>query len=506
VSTFYCARDFQSFVGATQGNNCDPNASSGTPSFTANMGFNFEDFSVDGSGNITWGPMATSEDVSSTGTCYLALTSILPGYQSSSSSTALPYFGWRSPLITGLNGDVDGGTAYAQPGTTICTAESVCIGAPGFQTCAQVTTCGPGLGFGVDGGDLIYPHCVDDVVGCPAPTCECGSSTCQSGAFSSCPVAGQYQLCCDGNGNYVTGSAGSWTTPACARDSDCGAGFYCANVASCGAYCAANPPTEGGGGDDACGGDYDSLGSRGEGSSCGGDGDCGEDLWCDPDSFCTCEPDNYDDPLLIDLSGAGYLLTNITNGVSFDILANGKPRRLAWSAAASGVGFLALDRNGDGKIDNGSELFTGNSPQPGPSRERGGSPVTPTARNQGSAGASASARQAAAGKSGKRPGRNGFAALAVYDQPANGGNGNGQIDAGDAVYSRLVVWVDKNHDGISQLDELFTLAQLGVTSISLDIQPAAWTDAFGNKFSSRTAFVRNSAVQWAVDVSLTAEK
>jgi len=96
--------------------------------------------------------------------------------------------------------------------------------------------------------------------------------------------------------------------------------------------------------------------------------------------------------------------------------------------------------------------------------------------------------------------------LDIRDTKVNGGNGDGQIDANDAVYSQLRIWVDKSHDGISQGDEVFTLAELGITSISLDYEAAPWTDAFGNKFSSRTAFVRNSAVQWAVDVSLTAEK
>ena len=80
------------------------------------------------------------------------------------------------------------------------------------------------------------------------------------------------------------------------------------------------------------------------------------------------------------------------------------------------------------------------------------------------------------------------------------------IDASDAVYSRLLVWIDKNHDGISEPDELFTLAQLGITSISLDYQRAQWTDSYGNKFSSRTSFVRNATTQWAVDVFLTAAK
>ena len=66
--------------------------------------------------------------------------------------------------------------------------------------------------------------------------------------------------------------------------------------------------------------------------------------------------------------------------------------------------------------------------------------------------------------------------------------------------------MDKNHDGISKPDELFTLAELGISSISLSYQPAPWTDAFGNKFNSRTAFVRNGTTLWADDVSLMLAK
>ncbi|MGA3188488.1 MAG: hypothetical protein ABSF22_15390 [Bryobacteraceae bacterium] len=121
---------------------------------------------------------------------------------------------------------------------------------------------------------------------------------------------------------------------------------------------------------------------------------------------------------------------------------------MSWTAAAWDGGFLALDRNGNGKIDNASELFSNLAPQP----------ATP-------------------GKVG-----NGFLALAVYDLPANGGNGDGWIDAQDTIFSKLLVWVDLNHNGVSDPGELLTLKQAGIQAISLTYSLNKWKDAFGNTF------------------------
>ena len=77
---------------------------------------------------------------------------------------------------------------------------------------------------------------------------------------------------------------------------------------------------------------------------------------------------------------------------------------------------------------------------------------------------------------------NGFLALAVYDDPANGGNGDGVIDARDTIFSSLRLWVDANHDGISQSGELHTLPEMGIIPISLDYTLTSRTDEFGNVF------------------------
>jgi hypothetical protein len=132
----------------------------------------------------------------------------------------------------------------------------------------------------------------------------------------------------------------------------------------------------------------------------------------------------------------------------FDISGTGNPIQVAWTVAGANNAFLCLP-GGDGKCDNGKDLFGNFTPQP-PS-------ATP----------------------------NGFAALAVYDLPANGGNGDGIIDSRDAVFASLRLWIDANHDGISQPEELHTLTSLGVVSISLNYKETRRTDQYGNEFRYR---------------------
>jgi hypothetical protein len=153
-------------------------------------------------------------------------------------------------------------------------------------------------------------------------------------------------------------------------------------------------------------------------------------------------------PVLLDISGKGFHLTDASNGVTFDISGTNQPVRMGWTAPGADNAFLALPDT-DGLVHNGKQLFGDHTPQP-PSD----SP-------------------------------NGFAALAVYDDPKNGGNGDGVIDARDAIFASLRLWIDANHDGISQPSELYTLPSLGVNSISLSYKQERKTDQFGNVFRYR---------------------
>ena len=212
--------------------------------------------------------------------------------------------------------------------------------------------------------------------------------------------------------------------------------------------------------DDDCDGDTDMAAQRSE---------CENMQWVWLPATCTCSPSS---PVIVDVSGNGFQLTDAQDGVDFDINNDGQTERLAWTAPGTDDAFLVLDRNGNGVIDSGAELFGNFTPQPDSD--------TP----------------------------NGFLALAEYDTEANGGDNNGWVGLADDISSGLRLWQDSNHNGISESSELHTLSALGVTGIDLHYKESRRVDQYGNQFKYRAKVgdARGERVgRWAWDVFLVTQ-
>jgi hypothetical protein len=191
---------------------------------------------------------------------------------------------------------------------------------------------------------------------------------------------------------------------------------------------------------------------------------------CDSGYTAVCTPGGgwecQESPVILDPFDEGFHLTDVAAGVKFKALSNDPLRQMSWTDAVWRNALLALDRNGNGKIDDMTELFGDLTPQP------------------------------------KSDHPNGYLALAVFDDPANGGNGDGWIDPEDSIYSHLLLWIDANHNGISEPEELHSLADLGIFRISLNYHFSSYTDANGNVFRYRSEAIGDTGAHACYDVFL----
>lgn len=159
-----------------------------------------------------------------------------------------------------------------------------------------------------------------------------------------------------------------------------------------------------------------------------------------------CHPPGEFDPIIIDLGQDGIHLGPAGTGVFFDLAGNGQPEHMQWTAPQGDEAFLVLDKNGNGYVDDGSELFTNFNMLILDGE------VSP----------------------------NGFADLAQYDRFGLGGNDDGFITTQDQIWSQLLLWRDSNADGVSTEDEMFSPDEFNITRFNTVPRISNRRDGAGN--------------------------
>lgn len=162
------------------------------------------------------------------------------------------------------------------------------------------------------------------------------------------------------------------------------------------------------------------------------------------------EPPDHS-PIIIAPHGGKYKLAGADDPVVFDLNSDGRPDRITWTARGSGLKFLAADLNGNGMIDNGSELFGDFAPN---------------------------------GDEASR--MNGFDRLAQLDSDSSGA-----IDQNDPAWSLLLLWEDRNHDGVSQPEEIGRVIESGITRLGVDCRYTGRRDPNGNALAYKAMLWRD---------------
>ena len=164
---------------------------------------------------------------------------------------------------------------------------------------------------------------------------------------------------------------------------------------------------------------------------------------------------NASSPIILDLNGDGIKTTGIASWRYFDHDQSGFAEMTAWADKNDGI--LALDLNGNGKIDDGREIFGNNTFLPDGT-------LAP----------------------------HGYAALAQYDS-----NHDGKIDSHDEIWEKLRVWRDKNEDAKTGKNELHTLDELGIAAINLNAEEVSETDEAGNRVTHRATVTKTDGTTMA---------
>ena len=201
---------------------------------------------------------------------------------------------------------------------------------------------------------------------------------------------------------------------------------------------------------DICMSTSDDQGCLSDGGSGGGgtddNGDAGE---------CGGGEPGCGSPIVLDLGSDSYRFTSAADGVFFDLRVEGVPQRVAWTRAGVENAFLAMDRNHNGRVDDGSELF-GNYTFL---------------------------------RSGERA-QHGFEALAELDD-----NGDATVDARDSAWPALLLWIDRDHDGVSSSLELQRVVDSVVTALQTNHTVVGRRDQWGNLYRYMAHFTLGRAAE-----------